>query len=141
VALEAGTHSPWSSRLLKKQGHEVLVADPDALHQKGRPKTDTIDAEQLARWARIDPSVLHPIQHRGDVAQADLTRVPMPRCKQSTRNILQAISPDVQVGYVGVVPWAGNLDTGVDMLNIQHVMKNQHLCRSQLLHSFHAGRS
>jgi transposase len=75
MAMEAGTHSPWSSRLLKKQGHEVLVADPAALHQKGRPKTDKIDAEQLARWARVDPQVLHPIQHRGEVAQIDLALI------------------------------------------------------------------
>ena len=26
VALEAGTHSPWISRLMKKLGHEVIVA-------------------------------------------------------------------------------------------------------------------
>ena len=28
VAMEAGTHSPWVSRLLKRLGHEVLVANP-----------------------------------------------------------------------------------------------------------------
>jgi hypothetical protein len=27
VAIEAGTHSPWVSRLLKRCGHEVLVAN------------------------------------------------------------------------------------------------------------------
>jgi len=27
VVLEAGTHSPWVSRQLKSQGHEVLVAN------------------------------------------------------------------------------------------------------------------
>jgi transposase len=75
VVLEAGTHSPWISRLLKKLGHEVLVADPAALHQKGRSKTDKIDAEQLARWGRVDPEVLSPIEHRGEVAQADLALI------------------------------------------------------------------
>ena len=28
IALEAGTHSPWVSRLLKSYGHEVIVANP-----------------------------------------------------------------------------------------------------------------
>ena len=28
VAIEAGTHSPWVSRLLEECGHEVLVANP-----------------------------------------------------------------------------------------------------------------
>jgi hypothetical protein len=28
VAIEAGTHSPWVSRLLKECAHEVLVANP-----------------------------------------------------------------------------------------------------------------
>ena len=28
IALEAGTHSPWVSRLLKSYGHQVIVANP-----------------------------------------------------------------------------------------------------------------
>ena len=28
IALEAGGHSPWVSRLLKDYGHRVIVADP-----------------------------------------------------------------------------------------------------------------
>ena len=31
IAIEAGTHSPWFSRLLKECGHEVLVANPRKL--------------------------------------------------------------------------------------------------------------
>lgn len=31
VAIEAGTHSPWVSRLVKEVGHEVLVANPRKL--------------------------------------------------------------------------------------------------------------
>ena len=27
IAIEAGTHSPWVSRLLEEYGHEVLVAN------------------------------------------------------------------------------------------------------------------
>jgi transposase len=28
ITLEAGTHSPWVSRLLKSYGHQVIVANP-----------------------------------------------------------------------------------------------------------------
>ena len=31
VAMEAGTHSRWASRLLEQLGHEVLVANPRRL--------------------------------------------------------------------------------------------------------------
>ncbi len=31
IAIEAGTHSPWVSRVLKECGHEVLVANPRKL--------------------------------------------------------------------------------------------------------------
>jgi transposase len=35
-------------------------------------KNDRMDAEQLARLARVDPRLLAPIRHRGPEAQADL---------------------------------------------------------------------
>jgi transposase len=35
LVLEAGTHSPWASRLLEDLGHEVIVPDRKA----GRPST------------------------------------------------------------------------------------------------------
>ena len=31
IALEVGSHSPWSSHLLKDLGHEVIVANPRTL--------------------------------------------------------------------------------------------------------------
>ena len=31
IAIEAGTHSPWVSRVLEECGHEVLVANPRKL--------------------------------------------------------------------------------------------------------------
>ena len=36
-------------RLLMKLGHEVLVANPRAVHRKGEDKNDAIDAGSLAR--------------------------------------------------------------------------------------------
>jgi transposase len=71
VVLEVGTHSPWVSRQLQAQGHEVVVANPyrtSRLLEAG-DKTDRLDAEGLARFGRIDPSVLKPIRHRGVEAQ------------------------------------------------------------------------
>ena len=55
-------------------GHEVIVANPHKVKlitQSGN-KNDRIDAEQLARLARVDPKLLSPIRHRGAEAQADL---------------------------------------------------------------------
>jgi transposase len=74
IALEVGTHSPWVSRHLKAMGHEVIVANPRKvkLITQSVKKNDRMDAEQLARLARVDPKLLSPIQHRGPEAQADL---------------------------------------------------------------------
>ena len=35
-------------------------------------KTDEIDAENLARLARVDPKLLYPLKHRGEASQAHL---------------------------------------------------------------------
>ena len=74
VAIEVGTHSPWVSRLLKKLGHDVLVANARRLrliYQSDR-KNDRVDAENLARLVRVDPELLSPIQHRGPTTQRHL---------------------------------------------------------------------
>ena len=74
IAIEAGTHSPWVSRLLKECGHEVLVANARKLRliYANKRKTDEVDAENLARLARLDPKLLYPLQHRGENAQAHM---------------------------------------------------------------------
>jgi transposase len=75
VAIEAGTHSPWVSRVLEEEcGHEVLVANPrkTRLIYTNKRKTDEIDAENLARLARVDPKLLYPLKHRGEHSQAHL---------------------------------------------------------------------
>ena len=77
VAIEAGTHSPWASRLLEGCGHDVLVANARKtrlIYAEGR-KTDRIDAEKLARLARLDPKLLAPIEHRGESSQAHLALI------------------------------------------------------------------
>jgi transposase len=52
----------------------VIVANPRQVALIGRStrKDDPIDAQKLARLARVDPKLLYPIRHRGEQAQADL---------------------------------------------------------------------
>jgi transposase len=75
IALETGMHSPWVSRLLGELGHEVIVAHARNLRLIGesRKKDDRLDAQTLARLARIDPQLLSPVKHRSAKAQGDLT--------------------------------------------------------------------
>src|ERR1700757_5000185 len=77
IALEIGTHSPWISRLLRELGHEVIVANARKVRLigGGRKKDDRLDAETLARLARIDPELLYPVKHRSAQAQADLALI------------------------------------------------------------------
>jgi transposase len=74
IAIEAGTHFPWASRLLEECGHEVLVANARKLRliYANKRKTDEIDAENLARLARLDPKLLYPLKHRGEDSQAHM---------------------------------------------------------------------
>lgn len=74
IAIEVGTHSPWVSALLQDLGHEVLVANARkvrAIYDNDK-KCDRVDAEQLARFARVDPKLLSPIAHRDRSTRADL---------------------------------------------------------------------
>ena len=77
IALEIGTHSPWISRLLTELGHEVIVANARKVRLIGesRKKDDRLDAQTLARLARIDPQLLYPVKHRSAQAQADLMMI------------------------------------------------------------------
>jgi hypothetical protein len=63
------------SRALSGLGHEVIVAHARAVRLIGesRKKDDRLDAQTLARLARIDPQLLCPVKHRSAKAQADLT--------------------------------------------------------------------
>lgn len=77
VVMEVGSHSPWVSRFMKGLGHEVLVANARkmrAIYTNER-KSDELDAMMLARIGRMDPKLLHPIQHGSEQAQRDLLQV------------------------------------------------------------------
>jgi transposase len=77
IAIEAGTHSPWASRVLEGCGHEVLVANARKLRliYANKHKTDEVDAENLARLARVDPKLLYPLKHRGEEGQAHMALI------------------------------------------------------------------
>jgi len=64
--MEAGTHSIWISEQLQELGHEVIVANVRELRAISHSdrKSDQVDAEKLARYARLDPKILRPIAHR-----------------------------------------------------------------------------
>ena len=76
IAIEAGGQSCWVSDLLKELGHDVIVANPRKLRMiyENDSKCDELDAEQLARVARLDVKLLHPIKHRKRSARADLSK-------------------------------------------------------------------
>ena len=77
LVMEVGMHSPWTSRFLKDLGHRVLVANPRkvrAIYQNNR-KSDSKDAEMLARIARTDEKLLHPVEHGSEETQRDLLQI------------------------------------------------------------------
>ena len=77
VAIEAGTHSPWISRLLGEMGINVYVGNPRKLRciWDSTDKSDERDARMLGMVCRLDPRLLHPLRHRGSQAQADLAMI------------------------------------------------------------------
>ncbi len=77
VAMEAGVHSIWISEQLQELGHEVIVANVRELRAISHSdrKSDQVDAEKLARYARLDPNILRPISHRTVEQQEALTLI------------------------------------------------------------------
>ena len=57
IATEAGTHSMWIKEQLEELGHEVTVANVRELRMISRNdrKSDQVDVEKLARYARLEP--------------------------------------------------------------------------------------
>ena len=71
IALEVGTHSPWTSRLLQDLGHAVLVVNARKL-DKRRIKTDRRDAQMLAQKFYRESEDLVQVRHRGEQQQIDI---------------------------------------------------------------------
>ena len=74
---KAGTHSIWISEQLQELGHEVIVANVRELRAISHSdrKSDKVDAEKIARYARLDPEILRPITHRTVGQQETLTLI------------------------------------------------------------------
>jgi transposase len=74
VAIEAGVHSPWISRLLKELGCKVYVGNPYKLRViwDSTDKSDERDARMLAMVCRLEPKLLWPIRHRDIKSHNDL---------------------------------------------------------------------
>ena len=104
--IEAGTHSPWVSRVLEECGHEVLVANARKIRliYANKRKTDEIDAENLARLARLDPKLLYPLRHRGEDSQAHLASI---RSREALVNARTQLG--WCVGHRGITPLYGML--------------------------------
>lgn len=90
VVLEVGPHSPWLSRLLSTLGLEVIVANPRkvALIHGSETKNDRLDAERLARLARVDPQLLSPVEHRRADTRAVLALIKARRALVKSRTLL-----------------------------------------------------
>ncbi len=74
IAIEVGTHSTWISRLFTDKGATVIVANARklrAIYTNDR-KSDLLDARMIAKLARVDPSLLHPVKHKSEQCQKDL---------------------------------------------------------------------
>ena len=56
--------------------------------RQSKQKTDEIDAENLARLARLDPKLLYPLRHRGEESQAHLALIRSREALVSTRTQL-----------------------------------------------------
>ena len=55
----------------------MLIANPHKtrLIYGDKHKTDKLDAQKLARLARVDPELLYPIEHRGEQSQTHLALI------------------------------------------------------------------
>ena len=109
IVLEAGTHSPWLSRLLEGLGHDVLVANPRKLRliYMNDSKSDRVDAEYLARVGRLDPSLLAPLRHRSARAQEDLALLRSRNCLVRARTRLISHVRGAVKSFGGRLPAGG----------------------------------
>ena len=82
VVLESSGMSAWVARLLEEVGHEVVVVNPRRMRliAESTLKCDRVDAEVLARFSRLDPTLVAPVYQRSQEAQELRTRL---RVRQS----------------------------------------------------------
>lgn len=77
VVMEAGTHSPWISRLVESRDCTAHVGQPRKIRAiwDADDKSDERDARMLGRLYRFSPKMIPQVHHRGVEAQADLAVV------------------------------------------------------------------
>ena len=54
-------------------------------------KTDEVDAENLARLARLDPKLLYPVRHRGEGSQAHMAIIRSRQALVESRTQLERV--------------------------------------------------
>jgi transposase len=88
--MEAGSHSPWCSCYLTEMGFKVLVGNSRKLRAiwTSTRKTDERDAEMLARIARMDKKLFHPIRHRGKRSQTMLAVIKAREALVKSRSLM-----------------------------------------------------
>ena len=133
VAMEAGTHSPWISRLLSGLGFEVVVANARKVRliSASSSKNDRLDARLLARLARVDPQLLAPIRHRREAAQADPMHIRVRALLVETRTCLingpPCVSMRTRDRLVRMLTHSGSLRTQyVQTLRVQTILRMLH---------------
>jgi len=77
IAIEAGEQSRWIAKSLGAFGHKVIVANPKQVQliSANYSRNDSNDAKLLARLARVDASLLSPLQHRSEKKQTTLLSI------------------------------------------------------------------
>jgi len=95
IAMEAGTHSIWVSEQLRELGHEVIVANVRELRAISHSdrKSDQVDAEELARFARLDSTHPTTVTYRTVAQQETLTLIRAPEmcwCDYARRQLTRS---------------------------------------------------
>ncbi len=91
IVLETGTHSTWLNQVIESYGAEVIVANARELRfiWNSDAKSDSRDAEMLARVARLDRKLLHGTRPLSKEEQEDilLLKVRESLVRERTRQI------------------------------------------------------
>jgi len=77
IAFETGSHALWIRREVEAAGCAAIEANPRQVRliYGGHTKSDRLDAEKLARLARLDAGLLKPVRARCDEDQRVLVAI------------------------------------------------------------------